>query len=761
MPAKRPRKTKKRWRGKGSRHSPMRLAHIAIIGGVIIAAWMLWTDHTLRHRFENMRWALSAEVYARPLELYKGMRFDVDQLVGELERLGYRRVTDVISPRQYSQTGGVVSLSTRSFRFPDAPEPARRVKVGFTRSNVTTLTDLDTLRHEPLVRIEPLLIGKIYPYHKEDRILVDIEQVPPMLIKAVLAIEDHRFYRHIGIDPMGILRAMIANLRTGRMAQGGSTLTQQLVKNMYLSSERTLSRKFSEVIMSLLLERRYSKDEILEAYLNEIFLGQDGQRAIHGFGLAARYYFETPLSELDLHQMAMLAGLSKGASYYNPRRHPERALKRRNLVLARLAELGDIDQVTARQQKSEPLGLKASLRSVTTRYPAYMDLVRRQLASDYSEDDIRTEGLRIFTSLDPDIQAKAESALSARIQKLERQHPRSQGLQGAMVVTRKETGEVLAVVGDRKPKYAGFNRALNAKRPVGSLLKPAIFIEALARTSRYHLLSPVTDAPLAWKDDKGEEWRPRNYAGKHDGQLPLYQALARSNNIASVRLAKEIGLTHVKRRLAALGIESSLPDYPSLLLGAVDLPLLDIVRMYQTLASGGYRLPLRAVNAVVGREEKLLHSYALATKQVVKPELALLVNFMLVEVLRDGTARAAATRLSGGMPMAGKTGTTNDLRDSWFAGFNDEILSVVWLGRDDNKPTGLTGASGALEVWLDVMKELPPEPIALQASEHIIWHWIDPDTGLRTDRGCAGAKRYPFSVGSVSPEYRPCNRLRL
>ena len=755
----RPKKRTKKTRRRTGRRGRWGILHVFIIGVTLATAWVLWTDQVVKRQFQERRWALPSLVFARPLELYQGQRLDAGRLTKELDLLGYRNTEDVVRPGDYSHERDRVVVYVREFNFPDALEPAIRIKVDFDGVRLASLTALDGGVARSLVRVDPYLLGKIYPYHKEDRLLVDIDHINPLLTSAVLAIEDHRFYRHLGIDPRAILRALMANLRSGKMSQGGSTITQQLVKNFYLTRERTLSRKINEAVMALLLERRYAKDEILEAYLNEVFLGQDGQRAIHGFGSAAEYYFATPLNELRLHQLAMLAGLVKGASYYDPIRHPKRARGRRDLVLTRLGALGVVDAKTVQAHIAKPLDINVSSRSTSTRYPAYMDLVRRQLGRDYSDNDLRSEGLRIFTALDPLAQLAAEEALTTRLERLERKYPgRAQKLQGALMVADKEGGDVLAVVGDRAPGFAGFNRALDAKRQVGSLLKPAVFMEALARPGLYHLLSPISDAPLVWSGQSSKPWRPRNYGGRYRGIIPLHQGFAQSNNLVTVRIAKAIGLIDVIRRINALGIDSDLPNYPSLVLGAVDLSVFEITQMYQTLAAGGFRQPLRTVRAVVDAKGRLLQRYPLATKQVADADLAFLVKFLLVEVFRAGTAKSVVSRIPEGMPMAGKTGTTNDLRDSWFAGFNDELLAVVWLGRDDNQSIGLTGASGALQVWADFMRQRIPAPLKLSPPPGVVWLWIDPGSGLRTDARCAGAKRYPFSTRSARLEYHPCKR---
>src|SRR5918992_2927468 len=747
-----------RRRRTGRRWLVIQVFIIAVVGFV---SWVLWMDYTVRTKFEGVRWALPARVYARPLELYAGLTLSAEEFILELNALGYRQVQRLTGPGEYRYTGSAVDLIARGFAFWDGIEPSKTLHVRFNGRRLVSFKDPHQAHPLTLVRLEPIEIGKIYPNHNEDRVLVRIKEVPSKLLQALIAVEDRGFYRHRGIDPKAIARALLANIRAGRIRQGGSTLTQQLVKNFYLSEERTITRKFTEVIMALLLERRYSKDEILEVYLNEIYLGQEGLRAIHGFGLAAHFYFGVPLNELKIHQFALLAALARGASYYDPRKHPERALKRRNHVLAVMIERGLLGADEGNRLMHEPLGVMPKPRTPSNSpFPAFMDLVRRQLARDYDEEDLRTEGLQIFTTLDPQRQFKSEQALAERLSRLEKQRGWPEGrLQGAVVVTGTETGEVLALVGDRDPRYAGFNRALNAKRPIGSLVKPAIYLTALTQPERYDITTTLNDTPLTLKNGGGTVWVPRNYSGTFYGAVPLHRSLAQSYNLATVRLGMDIGVTEISRTLRELGVEGTIPAYPSLFLGAIDLSPLEVGQMYQTLASGGFYTPLRAIREVLTAEGKPLQRYGLAIKQVIEPAPSFLINYLLTEVVKQGTARALAAELPGVMPLAGKTGTTNDLRDSWFAGFGSDVLAVVWVGRDDNQPAGLSGASGAMRVWSHLMKRISPSPLQLTPPTDIEWRWIDRISGRQTDPECPGASAYPFMFASRGPHYEPCTAI--
>jgi penicillin-binding protein 1B len=627
--------------------------------------------------------------------------------------------------------------------------------VRFDGKRVGQVRAVDADRELDIVRLEPPQIGGIYPAHREDRILIKLDDAPPVLRKGLIAVEDRQFYRHHGINPKAIARALLANLRAGATVQGGSTLTQQLVKNFFLSNTRSLWRKGNEALMALLLELHYDKNEILEAYLNEVYLGQDRHRAIHGFGLASRFYFDRDIDTLSLPQIATLIALVRGPSYYDPRRHPERLRKRRNLVLDIMAQQGVISARAARQAKQAGLGI-VSGRASATRYPAFMDLVRRQLRRDYRAEDLSSEGLRIFTTFDPRIQQTAERALARRIAQLDRQRGLGGHLQGAVIVTDATSGEVLAVVGDRRPRYAGFNRALDASRHIGSLMKPPVYLTALARPDQYTLATAIDDSPIRLKGPDGTIWSPKNYDGKSHGTVPLFRALVHSYNQATVRLGLQLGFERILDTVQRLGVARDIPAYPSVLLGAVGFTPYEVTGMYQTIAAGGFRTPLRVIREVMTVDAQPLRRFPLEVREVIDPAVMAVLVSALHEVTVSGTARSLQRRLPAGLAVAGKTGTTNDLRDSWFAGFSGAHLAVVWLGRDDNRPTGLTGSSGALPVWADILSAIPTRPLDPPASERIEYVWIDGKTGLLSEAGCADAVQLAFVRGSAPTERAAC-----
>lgn len=711
------------------------------------ALYAMHLDGAVRAKFEGKRWALPARVFARPLELYAGRPLSVKALTGELERLKYRRVKSPTYAGTYSREGGHFLIHMRPFRFWDGFESERVLDILIEKGHLARLKDAAGGADPALVRLEAVLIASVYPTHNEDRVIVRSEDLPPLLIATLLAVEDRDFYDHWGVDPWAIARAMWRNLIAGKVVEGGSTLTQQLVKNFYLTDERTLARKVNEAVMAVLLDLHYEKGEILEAYANEIFLGQDGNRAIHGFGLASRFYFNRSLDELGIAETALLVGLIKGPSAYNPRRHPVAALARRNLIIDTLHDQGIISAEQTAAAKRAPLGISDKGGRPAGAYPAYLQLVRRQLQRDYREEDLQSEGLRIFTTLDPLIQSAAEEAVRKRVPELERSRGFKSGtLESAAVVTSAAQGEVLALVGGRNPDYAGFNRALEAVRPIGSLIKPVVYLTALSDPQRYSLVTPLSDSPVSLRTGDGKLWRPHNYDRKSHGQLPLYMALAKSYNLATVNLGLALGVDRVIETLGKLGVQRPVNPVPATLLGSVSLTPVEVSQVYQTLAAGGFRAPLRAIREVLDASGRPLNRYPLAVEPAADADAVYLTTWAMQKVVQQGTGASLKKVLPQGLTVAGKTGTTNGKRDSWFAGFSGDKVSVVWVGRDDNKPTKLTGASGALRIWGDIMASIENRPLPEFHPQGIEDVRVDPDNGLLASADCGRGMSVPFSV---------------
>lgn len=723
---------------------------LAFWGGLVGGLWAVWVGYQVRQQFESLQWALPGRIYARPLELYAGAHLGRDDLVFYLERAGFRQVNGAPGAGQYRVSGNGVELHTRGFRFWDGEEEPRFVAVEFSGNTVTAVHGASQ-RPLALARLDPVEIAQINPETGEDRIPLRRDEIPDALIDALVAVEDQRFHEHFGIDPRGIARAALANVLEGGISQGGSTLTQQLVKNLYLSQERTLRRKIEEAVMAVALELQFDKDQILTAYVNEVYLGQDGNRAIHGFALASEYYFGRPLKELRLPELAMLAGLPRGASWYNPLRHPERAAERRNTVLARMRDEGYIDANSYAIASAAPLGVSRSAQaSVRNGYPSFLELVYQDLARDYDRAALRTEGLKIFTTLDVRVQHVLESTLEASVQRVTRGTKGPEApLEAAVVLTDASTGEVRGLAGSRKAGYTGFNRALNARRPIGSLVKPAVYLAALERDA-FNLATVLADVPISMKLENGTVWEPQNYDRFTEGDVYLFDALQRSLNLATVDLGMKLGLDKVVAMLGRLGYNKPVAPFPSLLLGAVDMAPIEVAGIYQTLASNGFRTGLRSVEAVTSATGEPLEYYGIRSTQAVDPQSLYLLEQALFGVFENGTGKSVRQRLEGHLPLVGKTGTTNDLRDSWFAGYGDDLVGVVWLGYDDNRSSGLTGATGALQVWTDLMTRLDIQPRQDLPPAGIQWEKV-PRYAERNAawRDCSATLALPFRAGAL------------
>jgi len=726
-----------------------------LLCSIVLITWVAYLDIQVRSKFDGKKWSIPARVYGRSLEVYEGLPLSSRAFEQELSALGYQFVKRVSQPGQVAKQGHRYHVYTRGFTFWDKVDSAQKYTITLNNGQVSHLKTSDP--SQLLMRFEPQEIGSIYPAHGEDRVLLRLADIPALLGETLIAVEDRDFLRHHGISVKGIARAMLANIRAGGMVQGGSTLTQQLVKNFYLNQRRSLWRKIQEAFMSVLLEWRYEKSDILEAYLNEVYLGQNGPRGIHGFGLASQHYFNQPIKSLKTHQIALLIGVVKGASYYNPWKHPERAQARRDLVLQIMASHQLISADAFKKAKAKPLDIIENNQRRLGDYPAFLDLVKRQLREDYRDEDLQSEGLRVFTTLAPSVQAEAEKAIAERLKKFS--YRKQDTLQAAAVITAVGSGEVLAIVGGRDPRFSGFNRALDAERPIGSLIKPAVYLSALNQPERYQLTSLLDDSPVTIDLPNGTQWQPRNFSRSSHGDVLLYQSLARSYNQSTARLGMDVGIDNVASTLSLLGLKKSVPLLPSLLLGATPLSPFEVSHLYHTLAADGIYTPLRSIRSVLDAHGVPLQRYPLVSEPRISAQQIHLMHYALQATMRTGTGAKAYTILPGDLIVAGKTGTTNKQRDSWFAGYSGDHLGVVWIGRDDNGPTPLTGSSGALLVWADIFKQLSTRSVAHNPPEDIQYFWVDGHSGLRSHERCEGAQLVPYVKGTEPQETAACDWL--
>ncbi len=731
--------------------------YLLLFGTIGLSLYTLYLNSIIKDKFEGRRWSIPARVYARSLELYPGIKISARELEKELRLAGYRKDKAPSTQGSFSRKGNRIDVVSRQFSFPDGDEPSRKLRIQFNRNSVTGIYTKDKKRSISLVRLDPAVIGSIHPRLHEDRILLAEDEIPLKLKKALIAVEDRNFYQHYGIDPKGIIRAIMANIKAGATVQGGSTLTQQLVKNFFLTRERTLIRKLNEAIMSLLLEYHYSKDEILTAYINEVYLGQDGRRAIHGFALASEYYFRRPVNQLSLPQISLLVGLVKGPSWYNPVKHPERARKRRNTVLKVMQAQQLITNQQYQRAVKTKLGNSQGISLSSSPFPAFLDSVKAQLQQSYNQDDLTDKGLRIFTTLNPQVQWAAEQALNSQLKNLGKQ--RSRNLQGAVIISHRNSAEILAIVGGKKSREGDFNRAIHARRPIGSVIKPAIYLTALKQG--YTLTSLLEDKSFTAKSVKGKLWKPQNFDKKEHGLVPLHVALAKSYNLSTARLGMTIGVDKVLDTVRQLGVQTDALPYPAVLLGSLTLTPLQVTQMYQTLADQGFYSPLHTILSVQDEHNEALQQYPVRVEQRVDENLTYLINANLQEVITMGTGKRLAHYLPVSFQLAGKTGTTNELRDSWFAGFGNNLLGVVWMGRDDNKPAGLTGSSGALKVWGKMMQKLDVGVLNQNQPEDIKWFWVDSLKQLRLSGRCKNAEYLPFIEGTEPDRVEECETGRF
>ncbi|YCO04208.1 penicillin-binding protein 1B [Vibrio sp. VNB-15] len=682
--------------------------------GIALAAVLLFVgiylDSVVKDRFDGQLFDLPTVVYARILNLNPGENITIKEMRNELDVLNYRKVSQPRYPGEYSSSSTRIELIRRPFEFADGPEPDRHVMLHFSSSGLTRIQSLESKGDLGYLRIEPKMLGMLEKDQNEQRLFLRRDQFPEILVDALLATEDRDFYQHDGVSPLAIGRALVANIKAGRTVQGGSTLTQQLAKNLFLTRDKTLWRKVREAYIALILDYRYSKDRILEAYLNEVYLGQSGGDAIHGFGLASRYYFGQPIQELRIDQLAMLVGMVKGPSYYNPIRYPERTKTRRDLVLRLLMQQNMLTSEQYEQAVNRPLDTQSKPR-IASRQPAYFQQLNIELKEKVGDNFKAETGLRLFTSLDPVSQSKLEQAIAKKVPELAKRAGKE--LEAAAVAVDRHSGEIRAMVGGKRVGYEGFNRALNASRPIGSLVKPAIYLTALEQPDKYNLATTLHDTPLSLKGSKGSVWSPRNFDRKFRGDVPLYLALAKSLNVPTVRLGMQLGIPEVSDTLERLGVDKNeIRPVPSMFLGSFSLTPFEVAQMYQTVTNSGKRAKLSALRSVIDMDGNVLYQSLPRSAQAVDQQAAWLTTYAMKQGVAQGTGRFLQSQFSWAA-LAGKTGTSNDSRDSWFVGVDGREVTTVWLGRDDNKSTKLTGASGALRVYAEYLKQRIPERLEL------------------------------------------------
>ena len=727
-----------------------------IIFLIISIAYVSILDSKVVNKLDGVLWTVPAKVYARPLELAEGGKINVDVLKKELEILSYELTKGIPdTPGEFSQSQRSVNIFIRGF---GSQEPGLyRLKI--ENDKIDSIKRKDGISID-LIQLEPLSIGGMFPSHLQDRILLNFSQVPKDLEEMILVVEDRNFYSHKGISLRSIMRAFIKNTRALGIEEGGSTITQQLAKSLFFSPEQTIRRKIKEAIAALLIEIHYSKQEILLAYINDVFIAQSGRRAIHGFGLASQFFFGTDLKNLSLDQKALLVGMLKGPSLYSPINNPDRAKTRRDLVLSLIKNDSLITEEEYLDLKGKSLKVIPPSFKSLSKYPAFNDIVTLDLRKNFDDSDLRTKGLKIITNLDPVVQDYLEESIKDTKLKLKRRYgSQLNGLEGAGIVIDSFSGEVVAAIGSTKPNNYGFNRAINAVRPIGSLVKPFIYLSALQHYSKYNLSTLLDDSKLSVSLPGGKLWEPNNFDKKFHGNVPLHVALSESYNVATTRLGMDLGYSVVQETFTKLGIEKKIPKYPSIFVGSFEMTPLEAIQAYQTIASEGFYSPLNSIRTVESSEDVLSLSYPYKVEQRFRPEPIYLLKFVLKQTFISGTARGFSSRVIEKWKTGGKTGTSDDQRDSWFVGYAGNYLMLVWLGFDDNRKSPLTGRTGALQVWKNFMSRLDPIAYEVRKPSRIRYEWVDAKDGLLSGERCKGSILIPFVEGT-EPEMIPQNRKK-
>ncbi|MGE6981676.1 bifunctional glycosyl transferase/transpeptidase [Kluyvera intermedia] len=722
------------------------LVKLGIVFAVLIVIYGVYLDQKIRSRIDGKVWQLPAAVYGRMVNLEPDMSISKKEMVQLLTATQYRQVTAMTRPGEFTVQANSIEMIRRPFDFPDSKEGQVRARLTFDGDHLETIENMDSNRQFGFFRLDPRLITMMSSPNGEQRLFVPRNGFPDLLVDTLIATEDRHFYEHDGISFYSIGRAMLANLTAGRTVQGASTLTQQLVKNLFLSSERSYWRKANEAYMALIMDARYSKDRILELYMNEVYLGQSGDNEIRGFPLASLYYFGRPVEELSLDQQALLVGMVKGASIYNPWRNPKLSLERRNLVLRLLQQQKVIDQELYDMLSARPLGVQPR-GGVISPQPAFMQMVRQELQAKLGDKVKDLSGVKIFTTFDSVAQDAAEKAATEGIPVLKKQRKLSD-LETAMVVVDRFSGEVRAMVGGAEPQFAGYNRAMQARRSIGSLAKPATYLTALSQPNQYRLNTWIADAPIALRQPNGQVWSPQNDDRRYSGQVMLVDALTRSMNVPTVNLGMALGLPAVTDTWQKLGApKDQLHPVPAMLLGALNLTPIEVAQAFQTIASGGNRATLSALRSVIAEDGTVLYQSFPQAERAVPAQAAYMTLWTMQQVVQRGTGRQLGAKYPN-LHLAGKTGTTNNNVDTWFAGIDGREVVITWVGRDNNQPTKLYGASGAMSIYQRYLTSQSPIALNLTAPEDVVDMGVDENGNFI----CGGGGMRMLPVWTTDPD---------
>lgn len=734
---------------------------VFLAGLIVLGIYMFHLDRVIVSRFEARRWNLPSRVYSDAFPLYNGRTVTIYDLKERLTYLGYRPVS--ATPEhfgEYLNTSGHFEIYLHSFAYPHEELAGQRITFDINGDKISGLTNLEAGESLSLINIEPELIASIFDEKMEDRTFVKLPEIPRLLTDAAILIEDERFYKHHGLDPIGIARAIGVDFLHMGFEQGASTITQQMVRNFFLTLDKKVTRKVNEMLMSTVLELRYSKEEILEVYLNEIYFGERDGVSVTGVQEAARYYFSKNISQIAPDEVALLIAIIKSPGLFSPFTKQDKALERRNMILNKMLEANLIIKDEYSEAVNRPLP-KRPQRDWITHAPYFIDFVKKQLKENFSGDILESEGLRIFTTLDMNQQRAAEKAIKTTLDRLEKERgtlkknvEAGKHLEGALISLQPKTGFVRAYVGGRDFIKNQFDIVSQAKRQPGSTFKPFAYLAALEPTTTggWTLNSILNDEPIALKTAPAT-WTPQNYDKTFHGPVRLRTALEQSYNVATVWLSEQVGFENAVDVAHRAGIESDLEPYPSLVLGSFEVTPLEMAVAYSTFANNGTRSEPVSVRRVVTTDGQVLEKKSINLSQAFEPNTIFILNMALRGVMDQGTG-ASARSLGFTKIAAGKTGTTSDYKDSWFVGYTPDLLALSWVGYKENEMTGLSGANGALPIWTAFMKSATEtEPNKdFDATPDIIIVKIDPITGLLYDSDCGPASLNEFFIEGTEPK---------
>lgn len=744
------------WEDLNAHNKKKILIKISFLTLILFVFYGLYLYFKIGRLINGKVWDFPTSIYGRIINLEPGSLYSPEEILSLLKNTMYKKVDTVMLPGEYSIKNNTIEFIRRSFEFPDIKENEIYARLSFNKNILTKITNIENNRDFSFFRLEPKLITMLKSPERKKRIFISRNQFPEILVKTLLAIEDKHFYEHDGINISSIGRAFLVNIMAGHMIQGGSTLTQQLVKNLFLTNTRSIVRKINEMYMALILDCFYTKNRILELYLNEVYLGQDGDEQIRGFPLASIYYFGRPIDELTLDQYALLVGMVKGASLYNPWTNPSSALKRRNLVLFSLYDqkyiTKDIYQdLCKRSLNIQPKG------DIISPYPSFVQLVYAELKKKINYSIENFSGLKIFTTLDSLSQNSVEKAVKIEIPRLKKQK-RLKDLEVAMIVIDKFTGEIQALIGSANPKFNGYNRALNARRSIGSLSKPITYLTALSQPNKYNLNTWISDKPIIVKLDNGEYWSPNNNNYRFSGKVMLLDALVKSINIPTVNISLDIGLKTLIDSWFRLGVSKKyLTPFPSISLGAINLTPIEIGQVFQIIANNGYKSSLSSVRSVVSNDGKVLYQSLPESKHIISSEASYLTMFAMQQVIKSGTAKSLGQAFKN-INLAGKTGTTNNLVDNWFVGIDGKQVVITWIGRDNNKTTRLYSSSGAMRIYQKYLEYQHPKILVLKTPRNIDMFYVDNSGKLFCEKNNENNRYIP--IWSINNQ-KICHKRKL